>query len=126
MVYFCDCPICGYPQYCACDSCKHDVPEGISPQIWFDSDMELIACANCHAVFTTEDWECIDIFQDYLCALEIMKLRPDITHYDEVIKMQLNEFEDYASDIEYVNTYGSSSHIYFANPNYQYLWDYLT
>ena len=57
MVYHC--PRCGYPQYCGCDACKKDVPEGMKP--WVDVDGELIACANCGLTRSIDWWETLEV-----------------------------------------------------------------
>jgi len=49
------CPKCGYPQYCPCDSCKKNLPEGYKPWIW-DETGNLITCANCGLTMHEDEW----------------------------------------------------------------------
>jgi hypothetical protein len=55
------CPICGYPQYCPCESCRDELPSGFKPWIWLE-DHYSIKCAGCGFIEGVDWWE----YQEYL------------------------------------------------------------
>ena len=52
-----NCPKCGYPQYCGCESCRKTglLPKGIKPYVW-DETGELISCGNCGFTMHADGW----------------------------------------------------------------------
>ena len=67
------CPICGYPQYCPCESCqnsiRHCTPKGFKPWIWISgtgtpADGECITCAGCGYTAHADWWEEQDLLQN--------------------------------------------------------------
>jgi hypothetical protein len=50
-----NCPICNYPQYCPCPSCKPNLPVGFKLWIWVEGD--LIKCSNCGFTKHIDWWE---------------------------------------------------------------------
>ena len=48
------CPVCKYPQYCGCPSCRDEVPVGFKPYTFDDHDG--IICAGCGHTAHIDEW----------------------------------------------------------------------
>lgn len=75
-----NCPICGYPQYCGCESCsRRPAPYGFKRQytVFTEKGMALFGCPNCHHVLSAEEWTELEIEEHKFLLKILSHLRPD-------------------------------------------------
>lgn len=65
-----ECPICGYYQYCGCEACIDDVPEGYKPIKHIGND--ILQCQNCGLEMHIDWWVyfCEEQFEEKLIAIK--------------------------------------------------------
>ena len=82
-----ECPYCGYYQYCGCEACIDDVPEGYKPIKHIGND--ILQCQNCGLEMHIDWWVyfCEEQFEEKLIAIK---------------GIQTNITKDALSNLEYV------------------------
>lgn len=91
-----ECPYCGYYQYCGCEACIDDVPEGYKPIKHIGND--ILQCQNCGLEMHI-DWWCINCEEQFTEKLiEIKGIPTNIT------KDALSN-KDYGIPLDYMDEY---------------------